>query len=148
MSDSLVAKIRADQLQARKVKDTVASNLLTTLLGEALAVGKNAGNREPNESEVIQVVKKFLKSNVEALGSLEKAGRDTSDLEQEKRILETYLPAQLSEADLTKIITGYIEKLEEKSPKQMGIIMSQLKSNYDGQYDGKQASQLVRAALS
>lgn len=148
MSNSLLEKIRSDQLQARKNKDTIASNLLTTLLGEVMAIGKNSGNRDPEQPEIIQTVKKFLKSNAEAKDSMEKAGRDSTELDQEKKILEIYLPTQLGESQLKELIQGYVDELSEKSMKQMGAVMGKLKSNHDGEYDGKMASSIVKSLLT
>jgi uncharacterized protein len=147
MSNALLEKLRSDQLQARKNKDVIASNLLTTLLGEIMTIGKNAGNREPEDTEIIQTVKKFLKSNAEAKDSLVKAGRNSAELDQEKKILEIYLPTQLSEGQLKGIIQNYIDELSEKSMKQMGTVMGKLKSKYDGEYDGKMASSIVKSLL-
>lgn len=61
MSEMLIVKIKHDQLVARKNRDQIESTLLTTLIGEADMVGKNNGNRDPFDEEVISVVKKFLK---------------------------------------------------------------------------------------
>ncbi|MDH5717253.1 MAG: GatB/YqeY domain-containing protein [Spirochaetia bacterium] len=144
----MLEKLRKDSLQARKDKNTVKANLLTTLLSEALMIGKNDGNREPTEEEITAVIKKFLKSLNEAIESLEKSGRDVTKEKQEKEILESFLPRQLSEEELDKIIQELAAALPEKSPKFMGQVMSNLKEKYPNQFDGKLASQLVKKHLS
>jgi uncharacterized protein YqeY len=92
----LIEKIKHDQLVARKNRDQIESTLLTTLIGEADMVGKNNGNRDPFDEEVISVVKKFLKGVNETIAILEKSGRDVSQFEKEREILDSYLPTQLT----------------------------------------------------
>ena len=49
---TLFSQIKADQLAARKAKDGLKATLLTTLIGELTAIGKNDGNREVTDAEV------------------------------------------------------------------------------------------------
>ena len=63
-------------------------------------------------------------------------------------ILESLLPKQLSEEELEKVIVEIVAALPDKSPRQMGAVMAELKKKYDGQFDGKTASGLVKKALS
>ena len=150
---SLVEKIKTDSLEARKAKDSLRATLLTTLYSEVVNVGKNNGNRDTTDAEAIAVVKKFLKGVEETINALkdpmtaELAARyDTA--QAEKLVLETYLPKQLSEAELKVAIADLIGALPEKNPKQMGVLMKQMKERYEGQYDGQLASKLIKEALA
>lgn len=146
---SLINKIKADQLQARKNKNAVLKSLLTTLLGEAQAVGKNDGNRESTDAEVIATIKSFLKKVNETLDAIAVNGGDATNTLIEQYALKSYLPKQLSEDELTLIVTSHIDShVEDASMKSMGIVMNHLKTVYDGQYDGKMASTVVRKVLS
>jgi uncharacterized protein YqeY len=140
-------QLKKDYLESRKSKNTVKSNLLSTMIGEAQNIGKNAGNREPNNDEVLGVVKKFLKSVDESIMMLEKIGRDNSKEKEEKLILEGYQPKQLAEAQLKKAIDEIVAAMDDKSVKMMGQVMNQLKEKYPNQFDGKMASALVKQAL-
>jgi uncharacterized protein YqeY len=149
MMMSLIATIKADQLQARKNKDEILKPLLTTLLGEAQAVGKNDGNRESTDAEVIATVKSFLKKINETLDAIADKGGDATTTLAEKAALEAYLPKQLTEEELITIVSSHVDShVEDKSMKSMGIVMGHLKAVYDGQYDGKLASAVVRKVLS
>jgi len=141
-------QMQKDNMEARKSRDTVTANLLTTVISEAKMVGKNAGNREPTEEEVTAVVKKFLKGINESITFLEKDNRDADKEKTEKKILESYLPEPLSEEDLKKAIEEIISTLSEKSPKMMGQVMAALKEKYPNQFDGKVASGLAKTLLS
>jgi len=86
---SLLAQLKKDSMLARKAADSVRATLLSTLIGEAEMVGKNAGNRESTDDEVQQTIRKFLKNNQEALGVIKDAER-RAVLEQESAILTDY----------------------------------------------------------
>lgn len=147
---SLLKQIQADQLAARKNKDSIRANLLTTLLGEATRIGKDDGNRESNDLEVTQTIKKFVKNAQDTLQHVYKTGDVVTIqfIKDELAILENYLPKQLDEVELRSIIETFINSLPEKSPKQMGIVMKNLTVNHAGTYDGQLASKLVKELLS
>ncbi|RME90055.1 MAG: hypothetical protein D6767_07470 [Candidatus Hydrogenedentota bacterium] len=143
----IAEQIAKDALEARKARDSEKAAFLNTVLSDIRMKAKNDGNREPNDSDAISVLKKFLKSAKESLDALKTSGRDTSKIEQEIEILQQYLPKPLSEEELKKIIEEIVQALPEKNPKMMGKVMAALKEKYDGRYDGKTASTLARQAL-
>jgi len=144
----MLATIRKDLFEAKKNHDTLRSNLLSTLLGEATAVGKNAGNRESTPEEVMQVVRKFIKNIDETIALLEKEGKPTDKEKAEKAILEGYLPKQMTPEELGRAIDEIIAALPERSPKMMGQVMAALKERYAGRYAGTTARQMVKAKLA
>jgi hypothetical protein len=144
----LLLQLRKDSLNARKEKKSIEATLLSTLIAETVMVGKNDGNRDVTEDEVLAVIKKFLKGIDESIVTLDKGGRDTAKEKEEKAILEAYMPSQLSEADLEKAIVEIVSGLTDKTPKAMGQVMAALKEQYPNQFDGKIASQLTRKVLA
>jgi uncharacterized protein len=132
---TLMQKIKQDQVEARKNRDTIRANLLTTLIGEAEMVGKNSGNRESTDAEVAAVIKKFVKNAEETLTALKAQGTFNEAIAVEVGILNGYLPQQLSEYELKAIAEGRSG---------MPDFMKYLKDNYAGQYDGRLASQVAR----
>lgn len=141
---SLIERIRADQLAARKMKAENIAPLLTTLLGEAQMVGKNDGNRESTDAEVVAVIKKFIK-NIDIL--LEQVGSSPQH-EAEKAILARYLPTQIGESYLVIMVSDYAQEHALFTPKDMGKIMKHFKQHYAGHYDGKMLSKVVKQFLS
>ena len=140
----LIDQIKQDQLTARKNKNVIASSLLTTLLAEASIVGKNQ-NRQSTDQEVVAVVKKFIKNNTDFISNINDQHQEYTKLVAEKAILEAYLPTQLSEDDLkTLVITYKTENLNVN----VGSVMKYMKENYDGQYDGKTLSTIVKEILT
>ena len=144
---SLLAQRKKDSLLARKAADRVRGTLLSTLIGEAEMVGKNAANRESTDEEVQQTIRKFLKNNQEALGVIKDEERRAL-LEQESVILTAYLPPLASDAEVQAFITATVAALAERSPKQMGVVMGALKAKYGSDFDAKQASAWIKHALS
>ena len=91
----MLAKIKRDQLAARKSGDKVKASILTTLIGEASPVGTQV----VSDADIVKVVKKFIK-NIDA--SLELRHDDV--LVQEREILTVYMPAVFDVADINAVI--------------------------------------------
>lgn len=144
---SLLAQLKKDSLLARKAADRVRGTLLSTLIGEAEMIGKNAGNRESTDEEVQQTIRKFLKNNQEALGVIKDEDRRAL-LEQESVILTAYLPPLASDAEVKAFIGATVATLAERGPKQMGVVMGALKAKYGSDFDARQASAWIKDALS
>jgi uncharacterized protein YqeY len=157
---SLIEKIKQDQLAARKAnivagaqfdtKNVIKASVLTTLIGEAVAIGKNDGNRQVTDEEVVAILKKFIK-NIDEVIRVAGDYRDWNkcdDAEAEKQFLLTYLPKQLTESELIDVVSGIISLLEDKSPKNMGKVLGSLKQSHAGLYDGAMASKIVKELLT
>ena len=143
----LLDQIRKDQLTARKNRESDRASLLTTLIGEAVMIGKNDGNRETTDAEVVSLIKKFIKNTEEtyfAMADREATQKIVDKLQFEKQILESYLPKQLSEEEIRKIVTESMSYLSSAGSHLVGHLMRLLKEQYPGQYDGKLASKVVK----
>ncbi len=152
----ILENIKSNQIKFRKEKtedSSIAASLLTTLIGEAEMIGKNDGNRETTDAEVVAIIKKFLKNLEETLVHVSKqdniqALQKKNILEKEKSILLSFLPKQMDEVELSQVIKSFIDELSEKNPKQMGKVLGKLKEKYSGQYDGAMASRITKELLS
>ena len=143
----LLEKIKEQALAARKAKDSLRATLLVTLGAEAAREGKDKGNREPTDAEVVEVVRKFLKGVRDTLTLLPE-GVAKSQAQQEEAILLEFLPTQVTGDALRAHVQELVNALPEKSPKAMGAVMGALRSRLAGNYDGKEAKELVQQALS
>lgn len=116
-----------------KNTDKTELNLLRVIKGE---IGRlEDANTKLTDVEIISLLKKMVE-NIKQIPS------DTSVIEIE--IIERYLPKQLSENELSDIITTYMNKNDISSIKDMGKIMGFLKTNYGGQYDGNVANKIIK----
>lgn len=127
---SLINSISDDLKSAMKEKNTLKLGILRVLKAEIqrLEQGPN-GKVELNDGDVIKIVKKL----VEGI-------KETSQNQDEISILETYLPKQFSEIEIRQIISSL-------SVKDMSAIMKHFKTNFDGQYDGKILSTIVKESI-
>jgi uncharacterized protein YqeY len=142
----LIQTIKSAQIAARKKRDSITASLLTTLIGEAEMVGKNA-NREVTDQEVVATIKKFIK-NLDETIRIAGDYRDGDACDKawtEKQALEKFLPKQLSEAEIRALISDFLGVGETRP--NMGEVMKHMKSNYDGQYDGKVVSKIAGELL-
>ena len=148
---SLIADIKRDQLKARMYKNTATASLLTTLIGEVDMVGLNAGKRETTDVETVTIIKKFIKNSEENAQHWNHRNPESQNKRQvflkEIEILEKYVPTQLSESDMTKILVD-VFKHEVIIPSLKGKMMKYLKDNHAGKYDGKVAAGVVDAILA
>ncbi len=159
----LIEQIKNDQVEARKTRKarlTLAATLLTTLLGEANMVAKNAQRDTPTDEEVQAIVKKFLKGNVETQAIIHRAieaqeshnpAYISHDMlnkltaaQEEQKILESYLPRQLSHDELKRIVGTAID---QGASRNVGALMGLLKKNHAGKYDGNLASSVIKSFL-
>ncbi len=133
----ILEEVKADQLQARKDKNTLIANLLTTLLGEFDANSASEdGVKSISESDMQAIIKKFIKNNEFSAQYSDDFQRSQYALENEALI--AYLPTQLTDEELTAIINGL------PSTFSVGQVMSYLKTHHAGLYDGKLASTIVQ----
>ena len=143
----LINRIKQDQVQARKDRKHVAIDLLTTLIGEAEAVGKSARNGIPTDDEVVAVVKKFSKGVNETMGYIGDTNPEALRVLQiELSILNVYLPVQLTSEDIEKILMEYLNGIIPDA-KTKGAMMKFMKDNHSGKYDGKLAAEIVNSII-
>ncbi len=144
---STLDRIKADQLAARKARNTPEASLLTTLISECTAVGKNQG-RDSTEDEVIRAVKKFMGSIDEFIVKVGDSKPDVKlKLETEKAIVKRYVPVVelMSIDDLMSIVENFISSTPDVK---LGDVMSYMKTNYNGKYEGGVLSPIVKGLLA
>ncbi|WP_029894920.1 GatB/YqeY domain-containing protein [Desulfohalovibrio reitneri] len=146
---SLQQSIEKDFVQAYKAKDEVRVAVLRML--KTAIKNKHVELGRPLENdEILDVVGKQAKQRRESIEQYEKATRpDLVDREKaELAVLESYLPAALSEQELAAAVDEAIAETGAASMKEMGKVMSSLMEKYKGRVDGKQAQNMVRSRLS
>lgn len=143
---TLYQQIKTEQLEARKAKITLTSSLLTTLLGEiqSSTIGTTAsssGDFNPSDSEVLKVINKFIKNAKETL----KLKPDNVTVSLELKLLENYLPKQLTDDELKQIISDIVSKFHENvQPNgRIGLVMKELKVNYENRYDASKVKDII-----
>jgi uncharacterized protein YqeY len=102
-----------------------------------------------DDEGVMAVVASLIKQRRDSVEQFRAGGREEAAVKEEAEIviLQTFLPAQLSAAELTKLVDEAIAESGAKGPKEMGQVMKLLKVKAAGRADGKTLSDLVKARL-
>jgi uncharacterized protein YqeY len=108
---------------------------------------KDAAGKEADEVAVLQ---RERKRRIEAADAYRDAGRDDlADSEgREAELIDTYLPAQLSDDELHEIVGDVVAETGAASPKEMGRVMSMVMPRVQGRADGKRVSAVVKEKLT
>lgn len=145
----LIDNLQSDLKQAQLARDEVRVLTLRLLLSEIKNTQIQKGN-ELSDAEIISVIQKEAKKRRESIESFKNGGRD--DLAQKEEaelvLLQTYLPAQLSAEELTKIVEEAITELGVTSKQDMGKVMGIVMNKVAGRADGGLISQLVKERLA
>ena len=147
---TLSEKIQKDLTDAMRSKDELRLSVLRGIKS-AIKYKETEKIRALDEAESIQLLQTLVKQRKESIDQFGKGGRkDLVEKEtKELAILETYLPAAASEAEMDSAIAKAIAETSANSVKQMGAVVKAAKAHLEGKtVDGKALSDRVRARLS
>lgn len=161
----LIKTLKEDLISAQKAKEEIKVSTLRLLFASILNKEKDKRkNLSKNESdikileekskldekEIIEVINSEIKKRREAISLLEKVKRNEliEAAKKEIAVLEKYLPAQLSEDEIKKIVKETIVQIKAKDIKDMGKVMGALMPKIKGKADGSLVSKIVKESLS
>ena len=138
-----------DLKEAMKNKDTLRKDTITMLRAAILQVEKDS-QKVLNDDEICAIVAKEVKKRKESVKEYEDAGREdiADNLKKEIEILSKYLPEQLTEDEIRKMVEDAIVESGAASPRDMGKVMSILRPKTAGEADGKLVSDIVKEKLA
>lgn len=158
MASPLIQKINSDLVTALKKRESLKTETLRLLLSSVhnkeiekrgLSAQAGKGNEAAlNDEEVLEVINKEAKKRKEATELFIKGGRkDLADKETaELQILKDYLPAELGESEVLKIIEEVV-RLKPGGPQDFGRIMGEVMKQLKGRADASIVSRLVKERL-
>ena len=143
-------KLTADMKTAMREKDTVKLEAIRFLQA---AIKNREIDMRPDpitNDEVMNVVKKMVKQRKESIEQYQNAGRkDLADKETtELKILEAYLPAQMSREQIEALVVATIAELKASSVKDMGPVMKAVIAKSQGAADNKLVSEVIKSKLT
>jgi uncharacterized protein YqeY len=141
-------KIRQDLKTAMLAHDETAVSTLRMLLSEIKYA--EGANGQLDEQGVVAVVQKELKKRREAAEGFRKGGREESALkeEAEAKVLENYLPEQMSDQELQSLVDEAINELGASSMADMGKVIPKVMSKAGQSVEGSRVSTMVRQMLT
>jgi len=147
---SLTEQISADLIAAMKAKNTLALEAVRAAkTAFILAKSEKGADSVLTAEEELKIIQKLVKQRRESAAIYKEQNRpDLYGKEvAEADVLEKYLPAKMSEAELTAVIKAVIERVGAKSPADMGKDMGTATKELAGKADGKEISAIVKQLL-
>jgi uncharacterized protein len=145
---SMLDKVNEDLKVSMKAKDEIRNLTLRQIKAAVMNTEIRKGKTLSDE-EIIEVIFSLVKSHNDSIDGFKKGGRMELAEKEEKElaILKTYLPEQLSDAELEKIIKEAIAETGATSAKDMGKIMGKVMPKVKGKADGSKINQIVKQIL-
>jgi uncharacterized protein YqeY len=146
---SLKAKITEDMKSAMKAGDKDRLRVVRLILADINRVEVDS-RQELDNAGIIAVMEKAVKQRRDSIEQFNKGGRaDLSAIEQDELdVIQTYLPEQLSEDELTGLVNEIIAATGAESIRDMGKVMGAIKSRAAGKADMGAVGAMVKARLA
>lgn len=145
----MVDRLQEDLRQAQLARDEVKVSTLRLLLSE-IKNAEIAKGSEVEEQDVVSIIGREVKKRKEAAAGFRSGGREdqAQKEEAESKILMGFLPTQLTNEELTKLVERAINELGATSAQDMGKVMAAVMAEVAGRADGGMVSALVKEKLS
>lgn len=146
---SMLQQLTEDMKHAMKAQEKLRLSTIRMLISQLKNERIDSG-RDLTPDEEIQVLMNAVKKRKEAIEAYRSGNRH--DLlvkeQQELEIIQQYLPAQMSDAEIEQQINEIIQSTDASSLKDLGRVMSEAMKILKGRADGKKVQQLVREKLA
>lgn len=146
---SLLETLQKDMVAAMKAKDKEKLSTIRLLKAAATNEKINLGHDLTSDEEVA-VLSRELKQRKDSLAEYKAADRPetVATLQNEIKIVESYMPAQLSEEEVKQVVAETIAAVHAESPSDFGKVMGAVMPKLKGQADGKLVNSTVKELLS
>lgn len=144
----LKEKLNEDLKKYMKEKNTLALNTVRLVIAE-IKNKEVEKNSEITDEEILQIIRKQIKMREDSIQQFRSANReDLAEKEaQELEILKNYLPEDLTDEELDKIIQETIKELNASSKKDFGRVIKEVIQKVQGRADNKKISELISKKL-
>ena len=144
----LKEKLLEDLKISMRDKNVVRKNTVQMIRAAILQIEKDTGN-VVDDAKIIDIIAKEMKKKKDAMVDFEKAARQDliDQTNEEMKVLEEYLPKQLSREEIKEVVSKIISDIGATSMKDMGIVMKESKSAIGAGADGKKINEVVKELL-
>ena len=145
----LKEKLLEDLKVSMRDKNVVRKNTIQMIRAAILQIEKDTGNIV-DDAKIIDIIAKEMKKKKDAMADFEKAERQDliDQTNEEMKVLEEYLPKQLSKEEIKEIVSKVISDVGATSIKDMGIVMKEAKAEIGAGADGKTINEVVKELLN
>ena len=149
MSKDLKSLIKTQVTISMKASDKFRTTVLRMILAEIQKI-EIEEKSDLDELQITSILEKMIKQRNDAIAQFEQAKRqELADKEkQEIEIIKEFLPEQMSDEEVSELVSKIISEIGAQDMKDMGIVMGSLKPLIAGKADAGVVSQLVKKALS
>jgi uncharacterized protein YqeY len=146
---ALKDQLDADMKAAMRDKDAVKLSVVR-MLKSAVKYREIEVMKPLDDAGVLQVIASEIKRHKDSVEQYRAGNRQdlVAKEEAEIAVLQTWLPAQLGEAEVKALVEAAVAKVNAQGPKDMGAVMKALMPDVQGKADGKLVSELVKARLA
>ncbi|MDQ6637005.1 MAG: GatB/YqeY domain-containing protein [Candidatus Dormibacteraeota bacterium] len=147
---ALFERVEADMMSARKAREQAALDALSLLKSEVSRAAKEPGAKGLSDELVIQILRKELKKREEAAEQYAAAGRKESAQREtdQAKVLQRYLPAQLSDAALESELRAVIAEVKPSGVKDFGAVMKAATARLAGRTESGRIAATARRLLA
>jgi len=144
----LLKKLQDEMKAAMKSGDKERLSTIRMLISEIKKVQIDK-KKELSDEEIIQILQRYAKQRKESIKQYTEAGREdlAQKEERELKIVQEFLPQQLSEEEIEKIVEEAISETRASSMKDMGKVMKVVMEKVKGRADGSLVSSIVKKKL-
>lgn len=145
---ALKEKIKSDLKDAMKSGDSVVRGVLR-LLSSDIKNEEIKQKKELTDDDILKIIKKDIKRHKESIEQYKTGGREdlTEQEEKELEILKEYMPEQMSENEIRKIVSGVIKKSGVTDVSDFGKVIGMAMKEIGGNVDGSLVSEIVKEEL-
>ncbi len=145
---ALQEQLMADMKEAMKAKDKIRLETIRGLRAQLKNAEIDKG-RPLSEEEEIQVLMSAVKKRKESIEQFRAVNRldRAAEEEQELKIIQQYLPEQMSEEEITRLVDQVIQEVGASSPRDIGKVMGKIMPQVKGRADGKLVQSIVKKKL-
>ena len=148
-SQALKEKLLEDLKESMKEKNVIRKNVVQMVRAAILQIEKDK-KIEVSDSQIVEIIAKEAKKRKDALEDYQKSGREDliEQMNQEIKILNEYLPKQLTEEELTQKMQEIITELGATSIKDIGAVMKKAKETIGAAANGKAINEVAKKILN
>ena len=145
----LKEKLLEDLKESKKGKNVIRKNVVQMVRAAILQIEKDK-KIEVSDSQIVEIIAKEAKKRKDALEDYQKSGREDliEQMNQEIKILNEYLPKQLTEEELTQKMQEIITELGATSIKDIGAVMKKAKETIGAAANGKAINEVAKKILN
>ena len=145
-------QLKTDLIKAQKMRNIKRVDTLRLLIAEVnnAEIALRGQGKVINDDEILNVLTKEAKKRNESIEVYEKAGRNelVEDESAELRIIQEYLPKQMQEDEIKKVIQDIMVSMDGDKSTDFGLVMQKVMLRLKGRADGKIVSKIVKDRLT